>query len=92
MKRAILVVASIAILLVTAWWTLALVFAGPEPAWLRTGLAAVYALGTLAILLWLPTFTGSTLHRSSPGRLLLDYLRHRALKKSRQSYSGTRRR
>jgi hypothetical protein len=30
--------------------------AGPDPAWLRTGLAAVYALGTLAILLWLRPF------------------------------------
>ena len=55
-KRAIVVAASIPILLVTAWWTLALVFAGPDPAWLRTGLAAVYALGTLAILLWLRPF------------------------------------
>ena len=57
MKRAIIVAASIPILLVTAWWTLALVFAGPDPAWLRTGLAAIYALGTLAILLWLRPFT-----------------------------------
>ena len=56
MKRAIVVAASLPILLVTAWWTLALVFAGPDPAWLRTGLAAVYALGTLAILLWLRPF------------------------------------
>jgi hypothetical protein len=31
-KRAIVVAASIPILLVTAWWTLALVFAGPDPA------------------------------------------------------------
>ena len=51
-KRAIIVAASIPILLVTAWWTLALVFAGPDPAWLRTGLVEVYALGTLATLLW----------------------------------------
>jgi hypothetical protein len=55
-KRAIVVAASIAILLVTAWWTLALVFAGPDPAWLRTALASIYALGTLAILLWLRPF------------------------------------
>ena len=40
----------------TAWWTLALVFAGPDPAWLGTALASVYALGTLAILLWLRPF------------------------------------
>ena len=57
MKRAIVVAASVAILLVTAWWTLALVFTGPDPDWLRTALAAVYALGTLAILLWLRPFT-----------------------------------
>ena len=55
-KRATSVAASIPILLVTAWWTLALVFAGPDPAWLRTGFAAAYALGTLAILLWLRPF------------------------------------
>ena len=56
MKRAIVVAASIPILLVTAWWTLALVFAGPAPAWLGTALASIYALGTLAILLWLRPF------------------------------------
>jgi hypothetical protein len=55
-KRAATVAVSIAILLVTAWWTLALVFAGPGPAWLRIGVAAVYALGTLATLLWLRPF------------------------------------
>lgn len=55
-KRAGIVAVSIPILLVTAWWTLALVFSGPDPAWLRTGLAAVYALGTLAVLLWLRPF------------------------------------
>ncbi|HSV57997.1 MAG TPA: DUF4105 domain-containing protein [Variovorax sp.] len=53
MKLAVVVAISILILLVTAWWTLALVFAGPAPAWLSTALAASYALGTLAILLWL---------------------------------------
>jgi hypothetical protein len=55
-NRASVVVASIPILLVTAWWTLALVFAGPGPAWLRTALAATYALGTLAMLVWLRPF------------------------------------
>ena len=40
----------------TAWWTLALVFAGPAPAWLGLALASIYALGTLAILLWLRPF------------------------------------
>jgi hypothetical protein len=55
-KRAIVVVASIAILLVTAWWALALVYAGPDPEWLRMAIAAIYALGTLAILIWLRPF------------------------------------
>jgi Domain of unknown function (DUF4105) len=47
---------SIPILLLTAWWTLALLIVGPDPAWLRIGLAVVYALGTLAILWWLRPF------------------------------------
>jgi hypothetical protein len=51
-----IVAVSTLIVLVTLWWTLALVFAGPAPAWLRIGLAAVYALGTLAMLLWLRPF------------------------------------
>ena len=55
-KRAIIVVASIPIVLVTAWWTLALVFTGPDPELLRIAIAAIYALGTLAILLWLRPF------------------------------------
>jgi len=50
-KRALSVLLAVAVLAVTAWWTLALVFAGPGPAWFRGGLAAVYALGTLAVLL-----------------------------------------
>ena len=56
MRRAIIVAASIPILLVTAWWTLALVFTGPDPEWLRIAIATIYALGTLAILLWLRPF------------------------------------
>ena len=52
MKRVLRVFLAVAVLAVTAWWTLALVFAGPGAAWLRGGLAAVYALGTLAVLLW----------------------------------------
>ena len=57
MRRAIVVAASIPILLVTAWWTLALVFMGPDPEWLRIAIASIYALGTLAMLLWLRPFT-----------------------------------
>jgi len=56
MKRVGIVALSVPILLMTVWWTLALVVAGPDPAWFRTGLAAVYALGTLALLLWLRPF------------------------------------
>ena len=56
MRRAGIVAVSALMLLMTLWWTLALVFAGPDPAWLRIGLAAVYALGTLAMLLWLRPF------------------------------------
>jgi hypothetical protein len=56
MKRAIVVAATIAVLLLTAWWTLALLFAGPAPAWLSAALASIYALGTLAVLLWLRPF------------------------------------
>ena len=55
-RRAIIVAASILILLVTAWWTLALVFTGPDPAWLRTAIAATYAVSTLTVLLWLRPF------------------------------------
>ena len=50
MRRAIVVAASVPILLVTAWWTLALVFTGPDPEWLRMAIASIYALGTLAML------------------------------------------
>jgi hypothetical protein len=56
-KRASIVFASIPILLVTAWWTLALAIAGPGPGWLRIALAATYAAGTLAMLVWLRPFT-----------------------------------
>jgi hypothetical protein len=55
MKRVIVVVASILVLPVTAWWALALVFAGPAP-WLGAALAAIYAVGTIAILLWVRPF------------------------------------
>ena len=56
MKRLIVAAASVPILLLTAWWTLALAIAGPDPAWLGVALASVYLLGTLAIFLWLRPF------------------------------------
>ena len=43
-------------LLVTLWWALALYFAGPGPAWAHVALAAVYALGTVTLLVWLRPF------------------------------------
>jgi hypothetical protein len=47
----------IVVLLVLAqWWTLALHFAGPRPAWLATSLAAAYGIWTLATLVWLRPF------------------------------------
>jgi hypothetical protein len=43
MKRALVVAATIPVVLLTAWWTLALLFAGPAPAWLSAALASIYA-------------------------------------------------
>jgi hypothetical protein len=40
----------------TAWWTLALIYAGPGPAWMKTALALSYAGGTVAALLWVRPF------------------------------------
>ena len=37
----------------TAWWTLALIYAGPGPSWMRGGLALLYAGGILSAFLWL---------------------------------------
>ena len=56
MKRAIAVAASVPVLLVTVWWALALVFTGPDPEWLSIALASIYAMGTLAVLIWLRPF------------------------------------
>jgi hypothetical protein len=36
----------------TAWWTAALLVAGPQPAWLRQALAAVYVLGMIAVFVF----------------------------------------
>ncbi len=56
MRRVLRVLLVIAVLAVTAWWALALVFAGPQPAWVRYALAAMWALSTLAVLLWVRPF------------------------------------
>ena len=56
MRRVLHVLLVIAVLAVTAWWALALVFAGPQPAWVRYALAAMWALSTLAVLLWVRPF------------------------------------
>jgi hypothetical protein len=56
MKTVFRMLLAIPVLLLTLWWTLALFFAAPGPAWLRTALAAAYALGTLAALVWLRPF------------------------------------
>jgi len=56
MKTLFRILVAIPVLLGTLWWTLALHFAGPGPAGLRTGLALLYALGTLAALVWLRPF------------------------------------
>jgi hypothetical protein len=47
---------AIPLLLVTLWWALALYFAGPGPAFVPVALAAVYLLGTIALLVWLRPF------------------------------------
>ena len=56
MKALFRILVAIPVLLGTLWWTLALHFAGPGPASLRTGLAVLYALGTLVALVWLRPF------------------------------------
>ena len=53
MKRLLLAAAGVPILLVTAWWALALAIAVPGPSWLGVSLAAAYLFGTLALFLWL---------------------------------------
>jgi hypothetical protein len=50
MKRVLRIVSAVAILTATAYWTAALAFAGPEPAWLRDAIAAGYAAGVLGVL------------------------------------------
>jgi hypothetical protein len=54
LKRLLHIVLALLLLAATGWAALVLLYAGPHGApWLRPSLAAVYALGSLAILLWL---------------------------------------
>src|SRR5262245_46526564 len=50
MRRVAVAVLVVILLGITAWWTAALVIAGPQPTWLREALAASYAIGMLAVL------------------------------------------
>src|SRR5215469_10435812 len=56
MRTLLRVLVAIPVLLVTAWWSLALYFAAPEPDWLQITLAAAFFLGTVIILVWLRPF------------------------------------
>jgi hypothetical protein len=56
MRTLLRILVAIPVLLVTLWWGLALYFAAPGPAWAHVALAAVYALGTVALLVWLRPF------------------------------------
>ena len=46
----------VGLVLLTAWWVLALVYAGPRPQGLAVALAAAYGLGSLAVLIFLRPF------------------------------------
>jgi len=56
MRTLLRILIAIPVLVVTLWWALALYFAAPGPAWTHVALAAVYALGTIALLVWLRPF------------------------------------
>ena len=57
LKRTLAVILALPLLALTAWAALVLLFAGPgEAAWIRTTVATVYGLGSLAVLLWLRPF------------------------------------
>ncbi len=63
--RAIRAVCWIPLLATTAWWTLVLFFAGPEPQWVAVSLAVIYGAGSLAMLVLVRPF-----HRSLAGFLV----------------------
>src|SRR5262249_16346532 len=56
MRTLLRVLVAIPVLLVTAWWSLALYFAAPGPDWLQITLACVFLVGTVIILVWLRPF------------------------------------
>ena len=57
MKRALIVILALPVLALTGWAALVLLFAGPgEATWIRPAVAVVYALGSLAVLLWVRPF------------------------------------
>jgi Domain of unknown function (DUF4105) len=61
-RWAVRVLVAVPLLAVAAWWTLALSFAGPPPAWLATSLAAAYAVFTAVTLLFLRPRTSLALY------------------------------
>ena len=57
MKRALATILLVLVLAVTGWAALVLLFTGPrDPGWFRPALAGVYALGSVAVLIWLRPF------------------------------------
>src|SRR3990172_11045109 len=48
--------AGVLLFLLTAWWVLALLYAGPRPQGLAVALAAAYGVGSLAVLFFLRPF------------------------------------
>jgi Domain of unknown function (DUF4105) len=56
MRVLLRVLVAVPVLLVTAWWSLALYFAAPGPSWLQITLASVFLAGTVIILVWLRPF------------------------------------
>lgn len=56
MRTFLRVLVVIPVLLATLWWALALYFAAPGPAVVQVALAATFAVGTVAVLVWLRPF------------------------------------
>jgi hypothetical protein len=56
MKTLLRVLVAIPVLFATLWWALALYFSGPGSTVLQMALAASFALGTVALLIWLRPF------------------------------------